>query len=103
MAEPSGCNAENNGLTLFQMMGDSRIAKVTSADHCDFESPTDVLCEANCLNPNVTFGDPEIRSAILTLGTAAIVSLADVSPDGALVWTPEGLGEWTNTGLIQEL
>jgi len=103
MGEPSSCNAENNGLSLFRMMSDYTAVKVASADHCDFESPTDMVCAMSCENSAVTFEDSQIRPVITTLGTAAIVSLTGLSPDGSLWWTEEGLDTWIQSGLIQEL
>ena len=101
--EPSSCNSENNGLTLFRMMSDYRAIKVTSADHCDFENPTDFICEMNCEGTSSEFTDGAISEAILTLGTAAIMSITEISTDGDLVWTEEELSGWTASGLVQEL
>tara|TARA_B100000700_G_C14948146_1_gene810266 strand:- start:53 stop:1087 length:1035 start_codon:yes stop_codon:yes gene_type:complete len=86
MGEPSSCNSENNGLELFRMMDHYRAIKVNSADHCDFEIPTDFMCEASCEGPTALFEDEEIREVIVSLGTAAILSLANVADDGVLVW-----------------
>ncbi len=99
LAESSVCNSANNGLDLFQMMEDYHAIKVTSADHCDFESPTDWVCESSCENTTAEFTDEEIRPVITTLGTSAILSLAGLS---TTVWT-EDLEVWTNTGIIQIL
>ena len=101
--EPSSCNSENNGLTLFRMMSDYKAIKVTSADHCDFERPTDFMCEMNCESSSSEFTDDVINKAILTLGTAAIVAITEALPDGDLVWTEEELSEWTASGLVQSL
>ena len=103
MGEPSSCNAENNGLSLFRMMSDYTAVKVISADHCDFESPTDMMCTMNCEAVTATFEDSQIRPVITALGTAAIVSLTGLSPDGSSWWTEEGLDGWIQSGLIQEL
>ena len=86
MGEPSSCNSDNNGLQLFEMMEDSYILKVDDADHCDFESPTDFVCEMNCENNNAETSDEQIRSLIFTLGTSAILSLTDLSEDGWIIW-----------------
>ncbi len=101
--EPSSCNADNNGVDLFKSMADYKILKVSSADHCDFENPTDSICELSCENSTAIFGDDEIRSVIITLGTAAVISLAEISEDGSYLWTDAGLQDWTSTGLIQEI
>ena len=102
--EPSSCNAENNGLNLFRMMSNYTVVKVNSADHCDFENPTDMVCTMSCENSSSSFfEDSEIRSAITTLGTAAIMMMTGTSTDGIGWWTDEGLEPWIQSGLIQGL
>ena len=102
IGEPSTCNADNNGLNLFKEIDGYRALKVISSDHCDFESPTDWVCESQCTNDSVEFSDEEIRPVIFTLGTAAIMSLTGLSEDGTLAWSNEGLEGWLSTGIIQE-
>ena len=101
IGEASSCNGENNGLTLFRMMSDYRSVQITSADHCDFENPTDSVCEMNCENSTTLFGDDEIRTAITKLGTAAIMSLSGLSEDGDIFWDT-GVDTWIDIGLLQE-
>ena len=84
--EPSSCNSDGNGLDLFEMMPNSYKAKVDEADHCDFEYPTNFGCEVNCENSQSTMSDEEIRSLIVVFGTSAILSLADISDDGWIIW-----------------
>jgi hypothetical protein len=103
IGEPSTCNAENNGVPLFQLMGTFDILKLTGADHCDFESPTDFMCTFNCENATIEFPDEDIRPAVLTLGTAAVMALTETHPDGEMVWAIQGTEEWANIGLVQEL
>ncbi|MEC9308253.1 MAG: hypothetical protein VX966_01945 [Chloroflexota bacterium] len=103
IGEPSTCNSNNNGLGLFRMMSDYSVIKINSADHCDFENPTDFVCELSCENSTAIFEDSEISEAIITLGTAAIISLAGISEDGERVWSEEGLENWIASGLISEL
>jgi len=102
VGEASTCNADNNGLDLFSMMDTYQAIRVVDADHCDFESPTDWVCESQCENAQTTFTDEEIRPVIVTLGTAAVMSLTGLSADGDLVWT-QGLEGWINSGLIQTI
>jgi len=84
--EPSSCNSNNNGLTLFEMMDESYIAKIDEADHCDFESPTDFMCEISCENTQAIVPDEELRSLIMIYGTSAILSLTELSSDGWIIW-----------------
>ena len=101
--EASSCNGENNGLTLFRMMIDYSSVQITSADHCDFENPTDSICEMNCENSAVIFEDEEIRSVITTLGTASIMSISGMMEEGSYIWSNEGLREWQVAGIVKNL
>ena len=102
IGEPSSCNMNNNGIELFRMMKNYQIIKIVSSDHCDFENPTDAVCELSCENSTVLFGDSEIKSVITPLGTAAIMSLTELSEDGSLLWSI-GLDNWTAEGIVQKL
>ncbi len=68
------------------MMNESYTLKVDDADHCDFESPTDLVCEMSCENTEAETADGEIRSVILTLGTSAVMALAGLSSDASIIW-----------------
>ena len=68
------------------MMSNSRSIKVLGADHCDFESPTNFICELNCQNNSAELSDEAIRSTIITLGTAAVMSLTDFPDEGIQAW-----------------
>ena len=103
MGEPSTCNSSNNGLDLFRMIENYNAVKITSSDHCDFENPTDAVCEAGCENPTVLFGDGEIRPVIIALGTAAIISISGLSEDATFIWTDSGLESWLNSGIVQQI
>ena len=100
VGEASTCNADNNGLDLFSMMDTAQAIKVVDADHCDFESPTDWVCESQCENAQTILTNEEIRPVIVALGTATVMSLTGLSSDGSLVWT-QSLEEWANSGLVQ--
>ena len=85
------------------MMNNYHAIKVGSADHCDFENPTDSVCELSCENESTLFEDSEIRSAIITFGTAAVLSLADISEHGLTLWSDESIEDWSVDGIIQKL
>ena len=103
IAEPSSCNAENNGITLLGLVPDSYMLRIKSSDHCDFEYPTDGGCEFLCLNDNTTFDDSEIRPMIRSLSTAALMHLTGMHADGEAYWFSPVLDELVATGLVQEL
>lgn len=46
--DPSRCNAEGNGRQVFASAPRGRLSAIPGASHCDFESPTDRLCEVLC-------------------------------------------------------
>ena len=99
IGEPSSCNAENNGINLFNLMNNYSIIKVVDSDHCDFESPTDLGCTLTCENNNASFSDEEIRTVIFELGTVAILHLTNLSNDSISVWEDAIL----NSSLIQRI
>jgi len=101
--EPSSCNSDNNGLELFRLTPVHRIIKVVDADHCDFEKPTDFMCEVSCGNNQASHTDEQVRTVITALSTAAIMSLTGLSDDGRRVWTQEGIFDWVEAGIVQDL
>jgi len=99
---PSSCNADGNGIDLFRMMDDYKAVRINGADHCDFENPTDFVCETACSINDSEYSEEEIRSVILTLGTAAVMSLTGTNGDGDLVWST-GLEELESQGIVEEV
>ena len=102
VGEPSTCNSNNNGVTLFDMMDTAQVLRVASSDHCDYEKPTDWGCETLCLNQSTAFDDSEIEPVIAYLSTAAVLSLTgdDEAQD---VWKDENLEQWTSIGFVTRL
>ena len=93
IGEPSSCNSGNNGLELFKMIDGYQAMRITSADHCDFENPTDFVCELSCESASATFQASEIRPAVITLATAALMTITELSVDGPLIWSEPGVSE----------
>lgn len=84
---PGGCNSEGNGL---DWAPDDQRLRVTQAEHCDFEGPTDGWCTGFCAERNPDFSDNDIRGTIRGLTIAAIVAEAGVAPIDAW-WRPGGV------------
>lgn len=105
VGEPSTCNSSGNFVAAFQAAADSSIIRVVESEHCDFESPTDVLCTGFCAVANPTFSDAELRHAIGGLMTAAAISLAGDPAAEADWWVTGGVhrDELDAAGLVQEL
>ena len=102
VAEPSTCNSNNNGITLFEMMGEAQVLRVSDSDHCDYESPTDWGCTSFCLNQSSTFSDEEIFSVVAHLSTAAILALTgDSTAQDA--WLDSNMGDWISSGQVIRL
>ena len=102
IAEPSSCNSNNNGLTLFEMMDNAQALRISSSDHCDYENPTDWGCETVCLNQSNSFDDAQIAPAVAQLSTAAILALTG-DADAQNVWTDDALSGWISSGLVNRL
>lgn len=52
VGEPSNCNANDNARGVFAVTGQARRVEIAGASHCDFEAPTDALCELLCADPD---------------------------------------------------
>lgn len=94
--EPTNCNAGGNGRRVFAAAGGSaRLERLPGAGHCDFEAPTDALCELLCDDPAArpdTTGTP--REAIIAATTDAILALAH----GHTAGTPRAQGPGRSDG-----
>jgi pimeloyl-ACP methyl ester carboxylesterase len=77
MGEPAACNAQGNGMPVFAASELARVRVLSGAGHCDFESPTDWLCEAVCDQP--AGGSPVLRGRIVELAVDAAADLMEVS------------------------
>jgi pimeloyl-ACP methyl ester carboxylesterase len=73
VGDPSPCNAENNGLAVFSATDRAAVERVTGAEHCDFESPTDWLCRLVCKRDAPDEVSP--RRDIIAAATDAVASL----------------------------
>lgn len=71
---PSNCNANQNAAPVYQRASQVRLTTFPSARHCDFESPSDWLCELICDQPSLaSLTNP--RAAILEHSVAATETL----------------------------
>ena len=75
VGDPSPCNAENKGLAVFSATDRAAVERVTGAEHCDFESPTDWLCRLVCKRDASDAASP--RRDIIAAATEAVVSLVE--------------------------
>jgi len=85
--ESGSCNDDANGLPSYAAAAQGRVVRVTEADHCDFESPTDILCTALCTGTNNQFTDDEIQATILAMSTGYLLWQAGLDPAGQTYWT----------------
>ena len=88
VGENSSCNNFGNGLQLYSAAQNSNLVYLTDADHCDFEGPTDLLCELLCNGLNPQFSDEEINATIKTLVTAFTLWQVGLDSNAYTLWTP---------------
>jgi hypothetical protein len=93
VGEPGDCNADGNGIPVTQAAPDHGLVRVTEADHCDFEDPTEPGCTMFCEGPNDRFTDEEIRATIRAMSTAYLLWTSGVDARGSQYWTP-GQAAW---------
>ena len=67
--EPTNCNALDNGRVVVSATDWARVLRISGAGHCDFEAPTDRLCELICADPNAG-PDATQEAHIATSGAA---------------------------------
>lgn len=90
VGEPSSCNADNNFIPVYQATPDVTALRVTGADHCDFEGPTDALCTSFCQNDAAPFDDGTLRNTIWGLATSAALWQGGVEPAAQGWWEEAG-------------
>lgn len=75
--EPTNCNAGGNGRRVYAASDQAVVQHIAGAGHCDFESPTDGLCELICEDPDGAA--PSQRRAIIGNAVAAVREVLDHS------------------------
>lgn len=103
-APSAACNVNGNGRPVYRRAVDGRVAQLVGATHCDFESPTNVVCTALCdLGENNRFSDAAQRRVIKAMTTAFAMHASGVEPDALRYWTP-GCDRWdayAATGILR--
>jgi dienelactone hydrolase len=77
--EPGRCNAENNGLPVFAAAPRAQLTPIPGASHCDFESPSDWLCETLCAAD--ASGPQRRRREVIERSVASVADLLALAPD----------------------
>ena len=109
IGEPSDCNSQNNSIGLLQTVGADHVFRVTDADHCDFEAPTDDLCENGvlgfgaCGNTSASLSDDSIRSTIRAMATSGLLWMSGENSNGEDWWTGTENQSMQSQGLISPL
>lgn len=105
LGEPSACNTDNNGLPFYESAPQAIAFRVTEADHCDFESPTDGLCTSFCAGTNDRFDETTIHNAIFGLTTSYLLWRTGSDPNAAEWWLSRGETylHLVEIGLIEQL
>jgi dienelactone hydrolase len=73
--EPTNCNADGNGRRVYAASDRAVVHRIEGAGHCDFEAPTDGLCELLCKDPDTRAPSP--RPEIVAAATAAVRAMLE--------------------------
>lgn len=84
--EPAPCNAQANGLKVFAASPRGQVLAIANAIHCDFESPTDWLCESICGGPDS--GSEERRREVVARSVALTMGLLGLEAPTTLALPP---------------
>lgn len=85
--ESSACNSQANGIGIYNESVNSKLLRITEADHCDFQSPNSFICTFLCENENNLFSSEEINLLIKNLSTAFLIWKTSINLDGVVWWT----------------
>lgn len=86
--ESSACNANSNGVNIFQEVVQGNAVIITEADHCDFELPTNFFCSLLCGQENYIFSDDDIEEVVLNLSTSFILDIFNFDETNIDLWDP---------------
>ena len=101
----ASCNSSNSGLPVFNEAADTRLLRVTEADHCNFEAPTNWACTLTCSRDKVTYSDGMIADTVFAWSTAWALGHLEDGFDMSPWWTASGAAqaELRSTGAISSL
>jgi len=80
---PSGCNANGSGRRVFDTRSDAILETLDGASHCEFESPTNRLCEIACGDEDTDRENERLRQDIVRRVVAAVRHLVGATTIGA--------------------
>lgn len=87
----SSCNSQANGIAVYAAAPKGGVVRIPSANHCDFENPTDWVCNTTCGlqlpgGGGGGFDDAVQRKAIAALATSFAMITSGVDTDGLQYW-----------------
>jgi dienelactone hydrolase len=88
IADPSSCNAGNNGLDVYAAINEASVLKIEDATHCHFEFPFDSKCALVCGGGEKRYGRVEIQRTILSLTTALLLWQTGIETPAKSWWSP---------------
>jgi hypothetical protein len=86
IAAPSVCNANNNGMSAFDLAPHALVIKVEDSSHCHFEFPVDRKCSIVCGTGEEQFSTEVIQQTILGLTTAFLLWQTGIDANGETWW-----------------
>ena len=78
--EPTNCNALDNGRAVVGATDWTRVQRIDGAGHCDFEAPTDRLCELICADPDAGT-DAASRADVAASRAADGAGVQEIAPE----------------------
>jgi pimeloyl-ACP methyl ester carboxylesterase len=88
LGESGLCNDSNSGQAVFAAAPGAQLLRVSGADHCDFEAPTDATCTSFCNSTGSGFSDDEVRGTVRALVAGFALWRLAGSTAGEAWWTP---------------
>ncbi len=90
IGEGGSCNSQNNSIPMVTAAPQHQLLRIPGADHCSFESPTDVGCTLLCGGSGGALTEDQMHQAVASLTTSFALWKTGADPNGADFWTPGG-------------
>lgn len=89
LGESNTCNESNNFAPVLASTAGAKVLTVVGSDHCDFEDPTDWVCETFC-SPQGASDSVQVKADVWALLTAALAQEAGLDPAAGAAWWDTG-------------
>lgn len=89
LGESNTCNDSSNFAPVLAATPGAKVLTLVGSDHCDFEDPTDWVCESFC-SPQGSADSVQVKADVWALLTAALAQETGLDPAAGAAWWDTG-------------